>query len=203
MMTTDVLVDDLPRQIRLGFGDEGDEKILRRWRIPSDAAKNSRVIDAVEFAPLTCKRWRYYRRALEVARSEAELRAAIARDAKAEVGFLFIARAEWFKRSPFLGFCYVRRTWCNHFLVDFAAVHPDILLRRKRRIVGTGSKLFGGLAELACTLGVPRVWGEATAGSQPFYEQLAGVSPILDQFVIEGPSLARCRARLVADTHLR
>ena len=60
---------------------------------------------------------------------------------------------------------------------------------------GVGSGLVYGLTELAGLVGMPLIWGEATAYSAPFYAKALAVREITDHFFIEGAVLAHCRRK--------
>ena len=60
---------------------------------------------------------------------------------------------------------------------------------------GVGSGIVFGLVQLANALHIPRIWGEATVNSAPFYEKLLAVSPVQDLFVIEAPEMAAITRR--------
>jgi hypothetical protein len=67
------------------------------------------------------------------------LRAAIHRNPRAEVAFMFIARASWQPDPKLLGLAYCRRSWCHRFIVDFVAVHPHVVGRLRENIRGMGT----------------------------------------------------------------
>jgi hypothetical protein len=189
-------VEGRPRNVRLLFGDEGSLAEIHRWRCPKTLRDNPHVGDALEYARLASKRWRYYRRNAETATSLASLQAAIRRNPKAEVAFMLIASADWRPRQPILGLAYCRRTWCHRIIVDFVAVHPHVVGRLHQRIRGVGTGLFHGLIQLADALEIETIWGEATANSAPFYQKILGAESIRDQFVMAGETLAHCRRQL-------
>jgi hypothetical protein len=68
-------------------------------------------------------------------------------------------------------------------------------LNNPHQISGTGSGIVYGLVLLAAALAIPRIWGEATARSAPFYEKLLELKPIGDLFIIEAPEMAPIRRR--------
>ena len=119
-----VEVDRQPREAEVGFGTVEDAASLARWRFPGGARRNEAILDALEYARLACKRWRYYRRAGATVGSITELREAIRRNPRAEVAMILIVRATWRSRTRVLGFTYFRRSWCHHLVVDFLSAHP-------------------------------------------------------------------------------
>lgn len=159
------------------------------------AHRPSTVIrEAVEFTRLAAKRWRYYARTDEAAEGFAGLQRAIRRDPKCEVAFIMVAATRRKHRAEPVGLAYCRRTWCHHLALDFLAVHP-CALTPDWRVSGVGSGIVFGLVQLAGALGIPRIWGEATANSAPFYEKLLAVSPIQDLFIIEAREMAAIAKR--------
>lgn len=145
--------------------------------------------EAVEFTRLAAKRWRYYARADEAVESLAQLRRKIRHDPQCETAFIMIATLRHGKQDASIGLAYCRRTWCHHLALDFLALHPRAL-EQARRMRGVGSGMLFGLVRLAKVLGVPRIWGEATVNSAPFYENLLAVRPVRDLFIIEAPEMA-------------
>lgn len=157
-------------------------------------ASSTTVREAVEFTRLAAKRWRYYSRGGEAAESFTQLRGKIRHHPKREVAFIMVATTLWQKRELPVGLAYCRRTWCHHLALDFLAVHPRAL-SRGFRVKGVGSGIMFGLVELANTLEIPRIWGEATANSAQFYENLLAVQTIQDLFIIEATEMAAIAKR--------
>jgi hypothetical protein len=54
---------------------------------------------------------------------------------------------------------------------------------------------------LANALDIPRIWGEATVNSAPFYEKLLAVHPVHDLFIIETPEMAAIAERQEKISH--
>ena len=191
-----VEVDEQPCEAEVRFGNETDVRSLTRWRFRAHPAEGSGIADALEYARLASKRWRYYRRAKATVTSLAQLRAAIRREPKAERAMILVARSTWTSPTPILGFSYFRRTWCHHLVVDFLSAHPRVIAGQPERIRGVGSGLLLHLVAVAEALDIPCVWGEATAHSAPFYERALGVAKILDHFFIEDEVMRHCREEL-------
>src|SRR2546430_13598659 len=188
-LTFEADVDGQPKPVQMRFGNDSDLAELRRWRSPARLRANPHVSDAVEYARLASKRWAYYHRNGETATTLLQLRTAIRRNPRAEVAFMLIARASWQAGLNLIGLAYCRRSWCHRLIVDFVAVHPHVVGRLHGRIRGIGTGLFYGLIQIADTLGIEMIWGEATANSAPFYERILGAERILDQFHIHGETL--------------
>ena len=140
-------------------------------------------------ARLASKRWRYYRRSIATASSLESLRTSIAREPTIEISFLLLVRSDWFRPSRFLGLAQGRRSYCHHFILEFLSVHPAIVGSMAPQIHGVGAGILYCLTELAGLVGVPLVWGEATAFSAPFYEHTLNVTTVTDHFFIQGTTL--------------
>jgi Acetyltransferase (GNAT) family len=185
------------------FGNEADLAELRRWRSVARFRNNPHVHDALEYAKLASKQWAYYNRNGETATSLQRLRAGIRRNPSAEIAIVLIARASWHTGGNPVGVAYCRRTWCHHLVVDFVAVHPDIVGQIHGRIRGIGTGLFYGLIQIADNLGIKTIWGEATVNSAKFYEKILGAARILDNFFITGETMDHCRNQLSGIHHRR
>jgi len=83
--------------------------------------------------------------------------------------------------------------YCHHLILEFLAVHPRIVGRVPPTVQGVGSGLLYSLAELAGTLRMPVIWGEATAYSAPFYAKALAIPEIKDHFFIRDAVLENCR----------
>jgi hypothetical protein len=182
--------------VELTFASEAEVRRVRAWR------KMTPATDAGEFAALAAKRWFYYTREGATVAGLDELRAAIARNERAELAFLMVASAEWAKRYKFLALAYCRRTWCHHLVLDFLAVRPNASFAGQP-IRGLGTGVLASLTGLADSLKIEKVWGEATASSAPFYEKVLKTKPIKDLFVIRRQTMQRIlRDHLQKETSL-
>jgi hypothetical protein len=164
----------------------------------------------MEFSRLAAKRWRYYRRTGLAATSLASLRSSIRRDPQGEFGILLLSRPLWKAATPLLGFCFARRSWCHHLIVDFLGVHPTVLADAREKIHGIGTGMLYQIVHLADKLRIRCIWGEATLNSAGFYERALGIKPVSDHFFIEGEVMAHCRQELartrqksLAKSHVR
>jgi len=101
--------------------------------------------------------------------------------------------AGWFPRSRVLGLAQCRRTYCNHLILEFLPVHPAIVGGAAPRVRGTGAGLVYSLAEVAVSVGVPLIWGEATAHSAPFYSKTCRLPKVQDYFFLRKKCLRFCR----------
>jgi hypothetical protein len=187
-----VEVDGQARALEIRFGADRDVSSLARWCFQAKSGGNEAIADALEYARLASKRWRYYRRTNSTVASLAELREAVRRNPKAEVAMILVARATWPSPMPVLGFAYFRRSWSHHLIVDFLSAHPRVIDRKPERIRGVGSALLNQLVAVAEKAEIPCIWGEATAHSAPFYERALNVDKILDHFFIEDEVMQHC-----------
>ncbi|MBI2928202.1 MAG: hypothetical protein HYY24_21240 [Verrucomicrobia bacterium] len=177
------------RPVELAFATEAEVRRVRSWR------KMTPATDAGEFAALAAKRWFYYTREGATIASLAQLRAAIRRNQRAELAFLLVASAGWAKRYRFLALAYCRRTWCHHLVLDFLAVRPGLTFANQP-IHGVGAGILFSLTNLAESLGMDTIWGEATASSAPFYEKVLQIRPVKDLFIIRRETM-----RLIQNYH--
>ena len=173
------------------FASESEVRRVRAWR------KITPATDAGEFAALAAKRWFYYTREGATVASLDDLRAAVARNERAELAFLLVASAAWAKRYKFLALAYCRRTWCHHLVLDFLAVRPGVSFSN-RPIRGIGTGILASLMRLADSLGMETMWGEATASSAPFYENVLRRRTVRDLFVIRQQTMRSVGQRYVA-----
>ena len=188
-----VLEGQEPRPVELAFGRTADLPMLREWRLPPRIRRHEPAGDAVEFARLAAKRWRYHPRTGHIVTTLAELREASARGSREELAFLLLARAGWHHQSSILGLAHCRRTWCGHIFLDFLSVHPRIVARQAPHIRGVGAGILYGLCAVAGASGVPMVWGETTESSVTFYRRALGGASLLDWLAISGPLLEHCQ----------
>jgi hypothetical protein len=172
--------------VQVDFGHPADAVSACRWRMPRGTTTPA-MRDSLEFSRLAGKRWRYYAKRSETATSLQDLQVRIKSVPAAEVGFLVVVRSTWKEAPKLLGVCWCRRTWCNHIVLDFAAVHPKALVPQSG-YKGIGSTMLQGLALVASAIQSALVWGEATELSAPFYEKVLGIRKVKDHFFIR-PSI--------------
>jgi len=182
--------DDLP--VEFVFAAPDDLVQLSRWRSPNNLRDNPHVRDALEYCRLANKRWKSYRAIGRTAASSDEIGRTIKKDSDAEVVFVMLARAVWHKPSPILGFCFCRRTWCHHILLDFAAAHPNAIGPAGGEVQGVGAGMLYSLVQMANGIGVKTVWGEATKNSARFYVKTLAVRNVADHFFIRGRTRQHC-----------
>src|SRR5687768_3144156 len=116
---------DLPVEFR--FGSTRDFQALSDWKPKQEQHDDPLVLDALEYRNLASKRWRTYSESQRTVTSLRALKIAIRKDPQCEAVFILIAHARWHALSPILGFCFCRRTWCHHIILDFAAAHPNAI----------------------------------------------------------------------------
>ena len=192
-MRFQVLVESEPRSVELTIGGEKDLARVNRWRAPASVAARPGVRDTMEFANLASKRWRYYRRSIATATSLHDFKSVVVRAPQVEVSLLLLVRADWYARSRILGLAQCRRTYCHHLILEFLSVHPAIVGGASPRVRGVGAGIIYSLAELAGVVGVPLIWGEATAHSAAFYAKTCRIAQVQDHFFIREKTLAHCR----------
>jgi len=178
----------------LRFASKAEILRYHRSLAPFARQPSSIIREAVEFTRLAAKRWRYYASGGEAAESLTNLQRKVRRDSTCEVAFIMVAMIRRAQRDLPIGLAYCRRTWCHHLALDFLALHPNALAQRER-VRGVGSGIVFGLVQLARALKIPRIWGEATVNSAPFYEKLLAVRPVEDLFIIEAPEMTAIAER--------
>lgn len=184
------------RPVELTFATEPEVRRVRSWR------KMTPATDAGEFAALAAKRWFYYTREGATVAGLDEMRAAIRRNERAELAFLMVASAEWAKPYKFLALAYCRRTWCHHLVLDFLAVRPGLTFA-KQPVSGIGSGVLACLMDMADSLGMETMWGEATASSAPFYEKVLQIRPVKDLFIVRRDAMRSIREFYLEDQKSR
>ena len=118
----------------------------------------------------------------------------IANEPEGEFCFYLKVTADWFSAS--LGGAMVRRTWCNHLMIDFLFVHPSIS-GKAVNVKSIGLRLLQAICLIAETIGCPLVWGEATRDSASFYERQLHQS-VKDRFEITSAMISQLAAALEA-----
>jgi hypothetical protein len=189
--------NDEPRNVTLDFGDNRDVMSATRWRVPreleDDESMQARAADAREYALLAAKRWKHYRDTKTAAFSLDQLQQLIAASDEGEFCFYLKVTADWFPAS--LGGAMVRRTWCNHLMIDFLFVHPSIS-GKAVNVRNIGTRMLESICLIARALGCRLVWGEATQDSATFYARQLGQQPVRDRFDIEEATIHAFSHRL-------
>lgn len=178
------------RPMPIRFGIPGDVKDLRSWRTGRSHPFPTAARDSIEYAKLASKRWRYYARRGEIAKSLSDLESRTSDDSQNEVGFLLVAESRWKNTPPTLAIAWCRRTWSHHLILDFLACHPFAFDPRSD-FGGVGSAMLIALGLITARLDINLIWGEATAVSAGFYSKrvLRG-QPVKDHFFIQDDNLA-------------
>lgn len=179
--------------VEAAFATETDLSLLQSWQRIDVPSENPHARDAQEFSRLACKWWQYYARLNATATSLPRLKTMIKRQPAREFAFLVLARVKWHDQAPVLGLCCCRRTWCNHIVLEFAAVHPLVLTDMTRNVCGVGTGMLYSLIRIADEIKSSTVWGEATENSAPFYEKVLGIPKVGDHFFITGKTMDHCR----------
>jgi hypothetical protein len=176
------LLNNQPRDVIVQFGTEQDVRSISRWRTPNGSPIVLR--DAVEFARLASKRWKYYRRYDQCSTSLDAFRKEARPSNSNEIAMILLARAQWFSSKTPIGLALCRKSYCNHLILDFLSVHPKAISHSQGAIRGIGSGLLYTLAALARNCHIPLIWGEATISSAPFYAKTFSLSKLKDLFVL-------------------
>lgn len=188
-----VRAEERLRTVQASFATEPDLRLLRSWQRTVVRSSNPHARDAIEFSKLACKWWHYYHRRGASATSLPQLKSLSSRRPRREYAFLVLAKAQWHEDAPVLGLCCCRRTWCNHIVLEFAAVHPLLLEDAQRNVRGVGTGMLYSLIRIADEIKSHTVWGEATENSAPFYEKVLGIPRVGDHFFITGKAMEHCR----------
>jgi hypothetical protein len=192
-----ILTPEGPKELPISFGSAEDAEVLEAWAVDAGHSDTAAAADAVEFAKLGGKRWRYYSRRGEAARSLDDLMQRIAAAPKSEIGFLLVARPEQSTSTSMLAMAWCRRTWCNHLILDFLACHP-LAFDKRSGYRGAGTAMLVAMGLISARLGTPLLWGEATEVSAGFYSKnVLGGKPVRDHFFIKlarTAKIAGCRA---------
>ena len=188
-----VRADDRLKTVKVGFASAIDLCQLKSWQKLELRSDNPHARDSIEFSKLAAKWWHYYYHLGASAASLKELKTKAVSDPRRELAFLVLARADWLAEASVLGLCCCRRTWCNHIVLEFAAVHPMVLDDAARSIRGVGTGMLHSLICIADEIGASTVWGEATENSAPFYEKVLRIPRVGDHFIITGRTMERCR----------
>jgi len=96
----------------------------------------------------------------------------------------------------------IRRNERAELAFLFLAVRPGLRFAGKP-ISGIGSGVLASLADMAHSLGMETMWGEATASSAPFYEKILRIRPIKDLFIIQRDMMRSIREYYRADQQSR
>jgi len=162
-------------------------------------SENDHVKDALEYSRHVKNRWTTYQHLGRTITSPKQLKDYLKKDYTTEIVFLLVARAKWHEQSSVLGFCFCRRTWCHHIVLDFAASHPNAIRKAGGEVRGVGLSMLYSLVKFASSIDVNLVWGEATKNSHEFYEtalKTALKTPkISDHFFIDGDLYEHCIER--------
>jgi hypothetical protein len=184
--------------VEFKFATAADLRTLQNWRSKASLRASPHVQDAIEYSRLAGKRWRTYSKSKRAVTGLNQMRTAIQTNPRAEIAFVLVAHAQWHSPSKILGFCFCRRTWVNHIVLDFAAAHPNAIRAAEGEVRGVGAAMIYSLTNLAQEIGVSLIWGEATENSAEFYRNILKNPAISDHFFISGPTFQRCLARFEA-----
>lgn len=174
------------------FATLPDLKEIAAWPRQIRRPRNQLTEDALEFAKLARERWLFNRSKRRTASDLTALRRKIAAGRTAEVALLCVAKAEWAKRR-ILGIALLRRTWCNHLVLDFLATHPLYLSEGPDRIKGIGPGLLFALSIVASAIHAKALWAETTDTSAPVYQKIFALQEVKDLLIVDAPQLSEFR----------
>jgi hypothetical protein len=173
------------------FATVAEVDALANWSRQIRGDRDQAVEDALEFAALARKRWQTYVEMNRTARTVASLKRTITAEPTAEVAMLAVIRLQRKRTARVLGFCLFRRTWCNHLILDLLATNPA----ESAEIGRVGVSLVYFIASIGALIGAPFVWGEATEGSAPYYNQWFNTKRVDDLFRIDAAGYRGFRSR--------
>jgi hypothetical protein len=185
-------VADQERAVEFGFATQSDLVLLKKWNCTAKQRDNPHVQDALEYCTHVEKRWKSYSALSRLITDQRDFPTSGKQRENAELVFLMVARADWHKPSPILGFCFCRRTYCHHIVLDFAAAHPNAIKKAGGEVHGVGFGMLYSLTRFAADSGVDMLWGEATLNSHGFYEAALGARIITDYFFISHNVFDHC-----------
>jgi hypothetical protein len=184
--------DGTERLARCAFATLRDLDEIALWPEQVRGARDAATRDALEFAALSSKRWRFYHEQGLTVASLAAMKRRISAAKNIELAFFCVARAKW--TSPqVLGIVLARRTWCGHLVLDFLATHPLRLMDGPERLSGIGKGLLYGIAEVASAANANVLWGEATKASAPIYRHIFELKKVDDLLYVPRGNLAGFR----------
>jgi hypothetical protein len=180
------------RVAQCAFATMRDLDEIKSWPKQVKGAQDSVTQDALEFASLSSKRWRFYHEVGRTAASIGSMKRKLAAANNTELAVLCVAKAQWVKKRT-LGLALFRRTWCNHLVLDFLATHPLRLMDGPARMQGIGKGLLYGIAEVAHALRSAVLWGEATETSAPIYKRIFQLKNVDDLLLVPAANLDALR----------
>lgn len=174
------------------FAVEIDKETVESWtkelteedEIELEVEQLQRMRDCLEYLECTQIKLQHCAERNRVQLSSETLKASIRQEANGEFVGLILATAEWNAPCSTLGFCFFRRTWCNHIAVDFLATHP-CLQRSESEILGVGTALLYAIGEVAQEIFAPTIWAETTDLSVKYYQKLFKIPTLKDILILD------------------
>jgi hypothetical protein len=185
-----------------------DWSFVADWRkaVRKDRSQSAR--DAVEYAQLGCKRWRFlFEQDLTVHGLNDFTQTGDPALPAREMGLaIAVTTTALDEQQLVVGFGFLRRSWANRLILEFLAGSPAT----QGSVKGTGAALMHVFCRVAISIHAAEIWGEATAASCGFYATLKsrihrslapavrskGQSPedISDRFVFNAAEIASYNA---------
>ena len=173
------------------FATAAEVDALAYWSRQIRGNRDSAAEDALEFAVLARKRWQSYLEMNRTARTVVSLKKKITSEPTAEVAMLAAVRLQRRPGARVVGFCLFRRTWCNHLILDLLATNPS----ESGEVGRVGVSLVYFVASIGELIGAPFIWGEATEGSAPYYNQWFSTKNVDDLFRVDSADYRRFTSR--------
>lgn len=98
----DILTPQGVQRVPVRFGIASDVRNLRSWRTGRGHPLPAAAGDSIEYAKLASKRWSYYARRGEIAKSLSDLQSRTCSELPNETGFLLVAESIWENTPPTL-----------------------------------------------------------------------------------------------------
>jgi hypothetical protein len=144
------------------------------WQAAARNEGNPKKLDSAELGVLAVRRWQEGIAKRRVCESIADVRDRIQDNPHVECSLLLLARAAK-SDGGILGLAHLRRTWCNHILLDYLAVHPNFVGYAENPYAGLGTGLLYFVVDIARGIEAPVIWGETTQNSVQYYSKLFGL----------------------------
>lgn len=186
---------DVNRELRFGFAKRRDDQAYRKWLKSANLGSNPNMMDAAELATLAFRRWREAVAKKRAATCRKDITDIITDNPHAEVTVLVVVKAPWLRNKP-VGFCHLRRTWCNNIYIDFLTVHPAHL----GKLSGVGTALLYFVSCLAAEIGAEVIWGETTQNSVEFYRRVFNKPGTKDLILLEKSDYTSFMDRIQVDS---
>ena len=176
--------DDKPLKAECNFLKRPFSGWSETWRAQVTTSMSSKQEDTIEFLESALSKWELYSIRERVAHSEKDLEEKIRADPHADALAIFTLTASSHDLAGGLGMCAFRRTWQHNFAIDYVSVNPA-LLGEEPPLKGVGTALLFGIARVAQTLRIQKIWLETTNISFGYYARLFEIQEESDLLIFE------------------